>query len=181
MRMSIVYASQTGRTGRMAEAAAEGARGEGADVALVEADGAEPEALVEADAVLLGSGVHMAGMEPAMSAFLARTAPLWLAGRLEGKVGGAFVSAGAGGRGGGELVLLSLLAALAEHGLLIVPMHNRLEGFSGGGCHWGPLAWTAPREGRAGPTEVHLTAARSHAAHVARTATRWLASSSSSS
>ena len=95
-------------------------------------------------------------------------------GELRGRLGAAFVSAGAGGRGGAELVLLSMLAALAEHGLLIVPMHNRLEGFTGGGSHWGPLAWTAPRDGEAGPTETHLTAARSHGAHVARCTARWL-------
>jgi len=174
MRVAIVYASQTGRTRRMAEAAAEGATSEGAEVTLVTAAEASPGVLLEADAVLLGTGVHMGGMEPAMSAFLERTAPMWLEGRLVGRLGGAFVSAGAGGRGGGELVLLSLLAALAEHGMLIVPMPNRLEGFGGGGCHWGPLAWTNPRRGEAGPTAVHLAAARSHGAHVARTAARWL-------
>jgi NAD(P)H dehydrogenase (quinone) len=174
MRMHIVFASQTGRTARMAEAAAEGAREEGAQVTLVSAAEADPAALTGADALLLGTGVHMAGMESAMSAFLERTAPLWLQGQLEGRVGGAFASAGAGGRGGGELVLISLWAVLAEHGALLVPMHNRLEGFGGGGCHWGPLAWTHPRGGEAGPTEVHLTAARSHAAHVARTTARWL-------
>lgn len=174
MQMSIVYASATGRTRRMADAAAEGARAEGAAVVLSAAGETDPASLLDADAVLLGTGVHMAGMEPAMSAFLERTAPLWLAGRLEGRVGGAFVSAGAGGRGGAELVLISLLAALAEHGMLIVPMHNRLEGFGEGGCHWGPLAWTQPRGGRPGPTEGHLTAARAHGAHVARAAARWL-------
>jgi NAD(P)H dehydrogenase (quinone) len=174
MQMWVVYASQTGRTLRMAESAAEGARAEGADVKLVAAGQADVAALPEADALLLGTGVHMSAMQPEMSAFLERTAPLWLQGQLEGRVGGAFVSAGAGGRGGGELVLISLLAALAEHGMLIVPMHNRLEGFGGGGCHWGPLAWTLPRDGRPGPTEVHLTAARAHGAHVARTAARWL-------
>lgn len=168
MRTLIVYASATGRTERMARAAAEGAGSEGADVVVRRARDAQPGECEEADAVMLGSGVHMAGMQPSMSAFLERTAPLWLQGRLVGRLGAAFVSAGAGGRGGAELVLLSMLAALAEQGMLIVPMHNRLDGFGGGGSHWGAVAWTHPRGGEAGPTDTHLRAVRAHAAWLTR-------------
>ena len=117
----------------------------------------------------------MGGMEPAMSAFIERTAPVWMQGGLVGKLGGAFASAGAGGRGGAELTLVSLLAPLAEHGMLIVPMHNRLEGFGQAGCHWGPVAWTNPRAGEPGPTERHLDAARAHGRWVAECTARWLA------
>lgn len=173
MRVLIVVASMTGRTRRMGEACAEGARAEGAEVELASAADAGAEQLETADAVVLGSGVHMGGIESEMRSFLERTAPLWMQGALVGKLGGAFVSAGAGGRGGGELALISLLAGLAEHGMLLVPMHNRLEGFAGGGCHWGPLAWTNPRDGQAGPTEVQLKASRAHGAHIARCAERW--------
>jgi NAD(P)H dehydrogenase (quinone) len=157
----------------MAEACAEGARAEGADVELVSAADAAAEQLERADAVMLGSGVHMGGIESEMRAFLERTAPLWLQGTLEGKLGAAFVTAGAGGRGGGELALISLHATLAQHGMLLVPMHSRLKGFTAGGCHWGPLAWTNPHDGQAGPTEAQLTAARAHGAHVARCTRRW--------
>jgi len=87
----------------------------------------------------------------------------------------AFVSGGLGGRGGAELTLISLLACLAEHGMLLVPMHNRLDGFREGGCHWGPIAWTNPQGGEAGPTAEHLRAARSHGRHVAECTARWLA------
>jgi len=173
MRVLIVVASATGRTQRMAEACAEGARDEGAEVDLLAAADAGADHLQAADAVVLGSGVHMGGIESEMRAFLERTAPLWMQGALQGKLGAAFVSAGAGGRGGGELALVSLHAALAEHGMLMVPMHNRLEGFAGGGSHWGPLAWTNPREGQAGPTETQLAAARAHGGHVARCVARW--------
>jgi NAD(P)H dehydrogenase (quinone) len=160
----------------MGEAVAEGARKEGADVVLIRAEDATIEHAVAADAIVLGSGVHMAGMESSMRAFFERLAPAWIAGRLIGKVGAAFASAGNGGRGGGELTLISLLANLAEHGLLLVPMHNRLTGYMEAGCHWGPLAWTNPRAGEMGPTAVHLDAARAHGGHVARCAARWIAS-----
>jgi NAD(P)H dehydrogenase (quinone) len=174
MRMLVVVASQTGRTWRLGEAFAEGARAAGAEVELVRAESATPAQALAADALVLGSGVHMAGMESSMRGFCERLAPLWLSGGLIGKVGAAFASAGNGGRGGGELTLISLLANLAEHGLLLVPMHNRSPRYLDAGCHWGPLAWTNPRAGEAGPTPAHLEAARGHGEHVARSAARWL-------
>lgn len=173
MRMLVVVASDTGRTRRMAEALAEGAREAGAAVELVAAGDATPEAVLEADALVVGSGVHMAGVESSMRVFFERLAPLWMQGRLVGKVGAAFASAGAGARGGGELTLISLWANLAEHGLLMVPMHNRLPGYAAAGCHWGPIAWTNPRGGEAGPTDRHLEAARAHGRFVAECAARW--------
>jgi NAD(P)H dehydrogenase (quinone) len=175
MRVLIVVASQTGRTARMAEAVAEGAKAAGADVVLRTAEQAADADLLAADAVILGSGVHMGGIESSMVAFFERSAPLWLQGALAGKLGAAFATAGAGARGGAELALLALLAFLAENGMLLVPAHNRLEGFSAAGCHWGPVAWTNPRKGVAGPTDAHLTMARSHGRHVAECAARWAA------
>ena len=175
MRIVIVTASATGRTARMADAVADGARDAGADVVLRRADEAGDADLLAADAVILGSGVHMGGIESSMRAFFERSAPLWLRGALVGRLGAAFATAGAGARGGGELALLALLANLAEHGMLLVSMPNRLEGFDAAGCHWGPVAWTNPRSGKAGPTAAHLVAARAHGRHVAECTARWLA------
>jgi NAD(P)H dehydrogenase (quinone) len=173
MRILVVVASDTGRTWRMAESFAEGAREAGGEVELVAARDAEPDRARDADALVLGSGVHMAGPESSMRAFLERLAPLWMEGGLIGKVGAAFVTAGNGGRGGAELTLISLWANLAEHGMLLVPMHNRLPHYAQAGCHWGPVAWTNPRKGEAGPTAAHLEAARAHGRHVAECTSRW--------
>ncbi len=173
MRMLIVVASQTGRTRRMAEALAAGAREAGADARIVPASDAGEELVLGADALVLGSGVHMGGIESEMRAFFERLSPAWLQGKLVGRVGAAFVSAGLGARGGAELALLSLWANLAEHGMLLVPMHNRLDGFREAGCHWGPVAWTSPRDRKPGPTEDHLRAARAHGAWVTECALRW--------
>ena len=173
-RLLIVVASDTGRTWRMGEAFAEGAREAGSEVTLARAAEAQPEQVRGADALVLGSGVHMGGMESSMRAFFERLAPLWMEGALIGKVGAAFASAGNGGRGGAELTLISLWANLAEHGMLLVPMHNRLARYAQAGCHWGPVAWTNPRKGEAGPTAAHLEAARAHGRHVAETTARWL-------
>jgi len=174
VKLLVVVASSTGRTRRMADALADGAREAGAQVTVKSADDATGDDLVAADAIVLGSGVHMAGIASSMRVFFERTAPLWLQGRLVGKIGAAFASAGEGGRGGGELALLSLLAYLAENGLLLVPMHNRMQGFRHAGCHWGALASTNPVDGVPGPTDAQLEAARAHGAHVAECAARWL-------
>ncbi|MBW2393036.1 MAG: NAD(P)H-dependent oxidoreductase [Deltaproteobacteria bacterium] len=123
---------------------------------------AQNEQLLAADAIVLGSGVHMAGMESSMRGFLERTAPLWMQGQLTGKLGAVFASGGAGGRGGGELTLISLLATLAE-----------LDHFATAGCHWGPLAETNPGTGAPGPTETQLASARAHGRWVAECAARW--------
>ncbi|MCG8590461.1 MAG: NAD(P)H-dependent oxidoreductase [Proteobacteria bacterium] len=177
MQILIVFASQTGRTAKLAEAVAEGAAEAGAEVACKSVEEAEAADLTAADAIVLGSGVHMGGIESSMRAFFERMAPLWMQGELVGKLGAAFVTAGAGARGGGELALLSLLANLAEHGMLLVPMHNRMAGFGSAGCHWGPVAWTNPRAGEPGPTAAHCDAGRAHGRHVAECTARWLAGS----
>ena len=93
MRMLVVVASTTGRTRRMAEAVAEGARVAGAQVLLREPQDTQDADLLDADAIVLGSGVHMGGVASSMVTLFERVAPLWLAGRLRGKVGAAFVSA----------------------------------------------------------------------------------------
>lgn len=173
MKVLVVVASQTGRTLRLAEAAAEGAAEAGADTQLRAADDAGDADLLAADAILLGSGVHMGGVESSMTAFFERTAPLWIQGRLVGRLGGAFVTAGEGGRGGGELALVRLLAWLAENGILIVPFHSRLEGFRAAGCHWGVLARSNPVAGVPGPTDEDCAAARAQGRFLAECAARW--------
>jgi len=175
VKLLVVVASTTGRTRRMAESLAEGARAGGAQVLLRTPEDTQDADLLEADAIVLGSGVHMGGIASSMVALFERAAPLWLAGRLRGKIGAAFVSAGEGERGGGELALLALLAWLAENGILLVPMHNRAQGFRDAGCHWGPLARTNPKGGEVGPTEAQLLACRAHGEQVAACARRWLA------
>lgn len=175
MKILVVVASQTGRTRRMAEAFADGALEAGAEAMLVAAEEADPAEAKRCDALVLGSGVHMAGPESTMRVFLERLAPLWMEGALVGKIGAAFVTGGSGGRGGAELTLISLWASLAEHGLLLVPMHNRQPHYAEAGCHWGPVAWTNSRQGVVGPTSAHLEAARAHGQYVSECVARWAA------
>jgi NAD(P)H dehydrogenase (quinone) len=173
VRVLVVVASQTGRTRRMADAFADGAREAGAEALVRGADEAGESEVLEADVLAVGSGVHMAGVEASLRAFFERLSAAWMRGDLVGKLGAAFVSGGAGGRGGAELALINIWAHFAEQGVLTVPMHNRVKGFAAAGCHWGPLAWTTPRDGEAGPTAKHLDAVRAHAAWVVECARRW--------
>ncbi len=175
MRVLVVVASGSGRTTRLAEAVAAGAAEGGAEVTLRRARDASDQDLLAADAVIVGSGVQMGGVTSELRALFERTAPLWLAGRLAGKLGAGFVTAGMGARGGAELALVSIHAFLAEHGMLLVPMPMRLAGFRAGGSHWGPVAWTNPRGGVPGPTPEHLEAGRAHGRFVAECTARWLA------
>lgn len=176
MKVRVVVASATGRTRRMAEALVEGAAEAGADATLCSVEQAGEAELLEADALVLGCGVHMGGLPSAMTAFFERTAGLWMRGALIGRLGAAFVSAGEGEGGGAELALLALHAYLAENGLLIVPMHNRLDGFRGSGSHWGPLARSNPGpDAGPGPAERDLAACRAHGRFVAECTARWLA------
>ncbi len=173
MRALVVVASQTGRTRRLAEAVVEGAGLAGAEARLVAAPEAGEEDVLAADVIIVGSGVHMGGVEAELRAFFERLSPVWLRGDLAGRLGAAFVSAGSGARGGAELALISIWSHFAEQGMLCVPMHNRVEGFSAAGCHWGPVAWTSPRARVPGPTEEHLAAACAHGRWVVECAQRW--------
>ena len=178
MKLAVVYASDTGRTQTVAEALAEGALESGAEVELVAAAHATEETLLAADAIALGSAVHMGSLASSMASFFERTVTGWMQGTLQGRLGGAFVTAGKGGRGGGELALLALHAFLAEHGALLVTLPNRLDGFRESGSPWGTLVETHPFEGPPGPTARQLDAARAQGRHLAECTRRWLAGAS---
>lgn len=171
MHALVAYASETSRTRTAAESLIEGLGEGGVPVRWGDVAELTPEALVEADVLVLGTPVHMGGASASMRAFFERTAPQWLAGRLAGKLGAAFVTAGLGGRGGAELTLISLHAFLAEHGYLLVPMPRGLPGFSEAGCHWGPIVETGLGGGT--PSDAARDALRAHGRHIAEAAMRW--------
>ncbi|MEO1367811.1 MAG: Trp repressor-binding protein, partial [Acidobacteriota bacterium] len=87
-----------------------------------------------------------------------------------GRVGALFATGnGRGGAGAGaELNMLSMLAVLAELGMVLVPLPHRTAGYESGGIHWGPFFRTGVRDGRPERLDADLTAARLHGLHVAR-------------
>jgi NAD(P)H dehydrogenase (quinone) len=71
-----------------------------------------------ADAVIFGSPTRYGNMAAQLKAFIDTTAPLWLKGELEGKVGAAFTST-ASTHGGQESTLLSMMTPMFHLGMII--------------------------------------------------------------
>lgn len=114
----IAYYSQSGSTKQMAEAVAEGAKSvQGVEVILRSIEEVQPEDLLEASAIILGSPVHNANVAPAMQEFINS----WpFEGRpLQDKIGAAF-STGGGISIGEELVMLNLLHSMLIYGMIVV-------------------------------------------------------------
>ena len=180
-KVLIAYASDHGTTRLVAQAIAagaselEGCRADARDVELLDADD-----LRQVDALVLGSPVHMGSCHWAMKQFIDRLlGPVWPLGLLEGRVGALFATgAGRGGGGAGaELNMLSMLAVLAELGLIFVPLPRSVTGFDDAGLHWGPYYRTALLDGRPALEAEDMGTAREHGRHIAGACLRLGASS----
>ena len=176
-RILIVYATDHGGTERMAQAVAKGAESvEGVSALLKTAEQAVKEDVLAADAMILGTPVHMGSMDWRLKKFIDQaTSALWTDKRVNGRVGAVFATgSGYGNAGAGaELAMLSLLNDLVELGYIIVPLPNSTPGYPKGGLHWGAYARAqhedlSPLEG--GLTPELLEAAGHHGANVARVA-----------
>src|SRR5438105_14498679 len=79
---------------------------------------ADPHALADADAIILGSPTRYGAATAQMQAFLDATGSLWSKGALIGKVGSAFSST-ASQHGGQETTLMSLATFFFHQGMVI--------------------------------------------------------------
>ena len=135
-KVLVVYHSRSGNTQRMAEAVVEGASSvKDADVTLKKVDDATPEDMLSADAIIMGSPVYYGTMAAELKKLIYVSVKHH--GKLEGKVGGAFATAGVMG-GGLETTVTDILHALLVHGMIV-------QGTSKG-PHYGPVAVGAPDE-----------------------------------
>jgi len=113
----VVYDSRTGNTEKMARAVAEGARGvDGVRVALKKAARSKPADLLRAEGLIVGSPTYYGLLSAPVKDFFDRSVAVH--GKLEGKVGAAFTSAG-GTATGAETTILSILQALLVHGMVV--------------------------------------------------------------
>ncbi len=145
-RMLIAFYSRNGSTEALARAIAEGAEAEGAEVRLrrarefvsatvmAQAPGwaenaarmnaayeAPSEADAEwADAIVFGTPTRFGNASAELKAYIDSLGGLWFQGKLNGKVGSAFVST-QGAHGGNESTIISLYNPMAHLGLIIVP------------------------------------------------------------
>lgn len=143
----IAFYSRNGSTEALANAMAEGARANGAEVRLRRARelvGPEVMAQVQgwaenaarmsaayeapteadaewADAIAFGSPTRFGAVSSELKAYIDGLGGLWFQGKLVGKAGAAF-GATASRHGGAESTLLSLYNPMAHLGLIIVPL-----------------------------------------------------------
>ena len=145
-KILIVFYSRDGSTEKLANAEAEGAKAEGAEVRLrrvrefvapevmASAPGwaekaARMNALYEApttddvewaDGIIFGTPTRFGNCAAELKAFIDTLGGLWFQGKLNGKVGSAFVSTNTP-HGGNESTIISLYNPMAHLGLIIVP------------------------------------------------------------
>ena len=132
-KILVTYFSSSGNTKAMAELVADGASIEGVEVELKDISETTCEDLLEADGIIVGSPTYY-GL-PAAEIKQLFDDSVKYHGRLAGKVGGAFTSAGNIG-GGNETTLLAIIQMMLIHGMVV-------EG-TAAGDHYGPVAITAP-------------------------------------
>ena len=171
----IVYAGDWGSTKKMAEAIAKGVNSVHNSKAIIKtAEEVQADDLTAADGIIVGTPVHMGSMDWRVKTFIDKICGgLWMKDALVGKVGAVFASGGGLGNAGGgvELTLLSVLANLAELGLIIIPLPKKTPGYYKGGLHWGPYGRSMGEQmEQTGLPEDRLEAAVQHGAHVARAA-----------
>ncbi|MCM0059762.1 MAG: NAD(P)H-dependent oxidoreductase [Algoriphagus sp.] len=114
----IAYYSSSGSTKKLAESIGEGARSvEGVEVVLAPIGEVNPQSLVDAQAILLGSPVYNGNIAPAVQEFINS----WpFEGRpMKDKLGAAFVTGG-GISIGEEGVLLDILRAMLIQGMVVL-------------------------------------------------------------
>jgi NAD(P)H dehydrogenase (quinone) len=194
-KVLVLYYSSYGHIEQMAQAIAEGARGEGAQVdikrvpetvpeevarqAHFKLDQAAPVASVadleNYDAIVVGTGTRYGRMSSQMAAFLDQTGGLWMRGALNGKVGAAFAST-ATQHGGQETTLFSIITNLMHLGMIIVGLPYSHQGQMNmqeivGGAPYGATT-LAGGDGSRQPSQIDLDGARHQGALVARTAAK---------
>jgi len=119
----------------MAEAVAVGAKGVGAEINLCDVHDCSMDQLLEYDGIIAGSPTYYGLAAGPIKDFFDRS--IVHHGKLEGKLGGAFSSAGILG-GGSETALISILQMMLVHGMII-------QGQSRGN-HYGAVSIGAPDE-----------------------------------
>lgn len=131
----IIYHSKSGHTKKMAEAIAEGIAETKVSVIVVDVNKAKVDDLLSSDAIVIGSPCYYGTMSGEIKSFIDSSVKFH--GKLTGKVGGAFCSAGILG-GGSETAVVDILRALLIHGMIV----RGCEKIS----HYGPVAIGSPND-----------------------------------
>jgi NAD(P)H dehydrogenase (quinone) len=152
----VTYHSRSGHTKLMAERISMALRGEGLDVTCKRVEETSVDELLGVDGVVIGSPTYYGTMSAEIKRFLDESVRHHT--KLDGKVGAAFASSGSTGQ---ETTVLSILAALLIHGMII-------QGDCSG-LHYGVTAVGPQQEGS--DAELYKRFARRYAALVRRVCT----------
>jgi NAD(P)H dehydrogenase (quinone) len=145
MKIAVVYYSSTGNVHRLAQAVAEGAEKEGAEVRLrrvpelapdsaidsnpawrahleatADVDIAIHDDLIWADGYAFGTPTRFGNVSAQLKQFIDGCGQLWMNGKITGKTATAFTSA-TNTHGGNEATLLALYHTMYHWGSVIVP------------------------------------------------------------
>lgn len=134
-KVLVVYYSQTGNTEKMARAIESAIRKEGVEVVSKRVEDTSAEEFLNYEGIIIGSPCYYGTMAYPIKKLIDESVKFH--GRIVGKVGGAFCSAGNIG-GGAETVILSILEALLIHGMIVQGEPR--------GAHYGPVAIGTPDE-----------------------------------
>ena len=193
VKVLIVFYSRNGSTEALAQAIAEGARSEGAEVTLrrarevvsrevmTHAEGwtenadrmntqyqaptsADAEA---ADAIIFGTPTRFGNVSSELKAYIDSLGGLWFQGKLVGKAGSVFTSTSTV-HGGNESTLISMYHPMAHLGMIIVPLGYADPSLFKAGTPYG--ASTVSGQDNSPPTEDDLEVARFQGKRVAQVA-----------
>lgn len=198
-KILIPFYSRSGTIERLAQAVAEGAESEGAEVRLrrarevvgpeviasvpgwkenAEAMNARYEAptaddALWADGVIFGTPTRFGSVSSELKAYIDSLGGLWAQGKLVGKAGSAFAGS-AQTHGGNESTVISLWNPLAHLGFIIVPTgYADPVMFAGAGSPYG--ASVISSHPPAGPTDAEIAVARFQGKRVAQVTKKLIA------
>lgn len=116
VKVLVVYYSRGGNTRKLAEMLTAALKEEDLEVCMKIVLDTKVEELLEYDGIAIGSPTYYGQMAGEVKEFLDETVRLH--GRLDGKVGLAFTTAGGHGTGG-ETTILSIIQAMLIHGMIV--------------------------------------------------------------
>jgi len=192
MKILIVFYSRYGNTARLAEGVANGARSvEGAEVIMRKVNETAPFQIIsrdekwqrahdemaqkypaptmaeleEADAIIFGSPTRYGNMSAELKLFLDTTGPLWVQGKLIGKVAAVFCT-NSTAHSGKESTLLSMMIPLFHHGMIVVGVPQNVPQTAVAGSYYGATA-TCGAAGERPPMADDLAVAEAQGRRVA--------------
>lgn len=135
VKILVLYYSRTGHTRQMAEAVALGVKAAGGSADLKPVAECSPDLMLEYDGLVVGSPTYYGLAAGPIKDLFDRS--IVHHGKLQGKVGGAFSSAGIIG-GGSETAVISILQMMLVHGMIVQGQAK--------GNHYGVVCIGAPDE-----------------------------------